>query len=57
MCIRSIKKHVVQALKNYPVVIITGARQAGKLTLAYEFVKEQDYDYVSLDNIEQRKSQ
>lgn len=52
---RSIKKHVVQALKNYPVVIITGARQVGKSTLAYEFVKEQNFDYVSLDSIEQRK--
>lgn len=52
---RSIKKHVVQALKNYPVVIITGARQVGKSTLAYEFVKEQNFDFVSLDNIEQRK--
>lgn len=52
---RSIKKYVVQALNNYPVVIITGARQVGKSTLAYEFVKEQNYDYVSLDNIEQRK--
>lgn len=26
---RTIKKYVVQALKNYPVVIITGARQVG----------------------------
>lgn len=27
----------------------------GKSTLAYEFVKEKGYDYISLDNIEQRK--
>lgn len=52
---RAIKPHIVKALENYPVVIITGARQVGKSTLAYEFVKEKNFDYVSLDNIEQRK--
>lgn len=52
---RTIKKEVDIALNNYPVVLITGARQVGKSTLAYEYVKERGFDYVSLDNIEQRK--
>lgn len=52
---RAIKKYVIQSLENYPVVIIIGAKQVGKSTLAYEFVKEKGYDYISLDNIEQRK--
>ena len=52
---RAIKKQVEIALNNYPVVIITGARQVGKSTLAYEFVKDKNFDYVSLDNIDQRK--
>ena len=52
---RAIKPHIIKSLENYPVVILTGARQVGKSTLAYEFVKERKFDYISLDNIEQRK--
>ena len=52
---RAIKPHVVKALDMYPVVILTGSRQVGKSTLAYEFVKEKGFAYVSLDNIDQRK--
>lgn len=52
---RAIKEHVVEALINYPIVVITGARQVGKSTLAYEFVKKQGFSYVSLDNIQHRK--
>lgn len=52
---RAIKKYVEEGMKNYPVVVITGARQVGKSTLAYEFVKEKGFNYVSLDNIQQRK--
>ncbi|MFQ7537362.1 MAG: ATP-binding protein [Clostridium sp.] len=52
---RAIKPHVVKALDMYPVVILTGSMQVGKSTLAYEFVKEKGFAYVSLDNIDQRK--
>lgn len=52
---RTIKKEVDKALENYPIVLITGARQIGKSTLVYEYVKERGYDYVSLDNVDQRK--
>lgn len=52
---RAIKKQVETALNNYPVVMITGAKGVGKTTLVHEFVKEKNFDYVSLDNIDQRK--
>ena len=52
---RAIKPHIAKALDMYPVVILTGSRQVGKSTLAYEFVKEKGFAYVSLDNIDQRK--
>lgn len=52
---RTIKKEIDKALENYPVVLVTGARQVGKSTLVYEYVEERGYDYVSLDNIDQRK--
>lgn len=52
---RAIKPQVTSALKNYPIVVITGARQVGKSTLVYSYVKEQGFEYVSLDNMEQRK--
>lgn len=55
MFIRAIKPHIIKSLENYPVVILTGAHEVGKSTLAYEFVKERKFDYISLDNIEQRK--
>ena len=48
---RPIKPHIAKALDMYPVVILTGSRQVGKSTLAYEFVKEKGFAYVSLDNI------
>ena len=54
---RAIKPHIAKALDMYPVVILTGSRQVGKSTLAYEFVKEKGFAYVSLDNIDQRSLQ
>lgn len=51
---RTIKEAVVKALKNRPVVLITGARQVGKSTLCGEIKKEYGYEYVSLDNLRER---
>lgn len=51
---RAIKQHIITAMRNYPAVVITKARQVGKSTLVYEFVKEQNFAYVSLDSIQQR---
>lgn len=52
---RAIKKQVEIALNNYPVVMITGAKGVGKTTLVHEFVKEKNFDYVSLEYISHRK--
>ena len=53
---RTIKESVIRAIKTKPVVLITGARQVGKSTLCREFVKEFNYNYVSLDNLRERES-
>jgi len=44
---RTIKKQVVEAMRNFPVVLITGARQVGKSTLALELLK----NYLTLDDL------
>ena len=41
-------------IKSYPVTLVTGARQIGKSTLCYELTKEHNYNYVSLDDIDNR---
>ena len=51
MITRTIKESVLKAMKNKPVVLITGARQVGKSTLCSEIKKEYGYEYVSLDNL------
>lgn len=51
---RHIKTQINEAIKHFPVVIVTGPRQVGKSTLLYnEFVKS-GYNYVSLDDISER---
>lgn len=52
---RTIKKQVEKLIKLFPVVMITGPRQAGKSALAYEFT-DQGFSYVSLDNLNMRTS-
>lgn len=51
---RTINSKIKEALKAYPIIVITGARQIGKSTEVYKFV-EKGYKYVSLDNIDERK--
>lgn len=51
---RTINIKIKEALRTYPVIVITGARQVGKSTEVYKFVKD-GYKYVSLDNIDERK--
>lgn len=53
---RTIKEHIIKALKNKPVVLITGARQVGKSTLCSEIAKEYGFNYVSLDNLRERET-
>lgn len=47
---RYIKPLVAKALKRSPVVLLNGARQIGKTTLALEFMKEKDYNYITFDD-------
>lgn len=53
---RTIKEAVLKAIKNKPVVLITGARQVGKSTLCGEIKKEYGFEYVSLDNLRERET-
>lgn len=47
---RNCKPMLQQALKRSPVVLITGARQVGKTTLAKECAEEHEYTYLTLDD-------
>ncbi len=45
------KKHYLEkALARSPVVLLNGARQVGKSTLALEFMKDKSFTYVTLDD-------
>lgn len=46
---RKLEKPLKQALEQFPVVLVTGPRQAGKSTLLQHCLK--DYHYVTLDDI------
>lgn len=52
---RTIKKYVIDSLNLYPVIVLTGARQVGKSTLAISLQEEFDFHYVSLDDIDNRR--
>jgi hypothetical protein len=43
---RDIEKIVKSALKQFPVILITGSRQSGKSTLLKTILK--DYEYITL---------
>jgi uncharacterized protein len=44
---RTLKNQIVEALNNFPVVLISGARQVGKSTLALDLMP----NYITLDDI------
>ena len=50
---RFIEKTVISALKTFPVVLLTGARQSGKTTILKHLFTE-SFDYVSLDELDIR---
>ncbi len=52
---RTIKEVLIENIKSYPVTLVTGARQVGKSTLCYELKKELNYNYVSLDDMDERQ--
>jgi len=47
---RNIEDSIHVALKDFPVLIVTGARQVGKSTLLRSLKTEIKYEYVTLDN-------
>lgn len=51
---RTIKKVLLNNINSYPITLVTGARQIGKSTLCYELTDEYNYNYVSLDDIDDR---
>lgn len=52
---RTIKKQIIESIKNKPITLVTGARQVGKSTLCYDIKKEFDFSYVSLDDPRERR--
>lgn len=46
---RKLEKPIKQALKQFPVVLVTGPRQSGKSTLLQNTLKK--YNYVNLDDV------
>ncbi len=52
---RTIYQKILESISNRPITLITGARQVGKTTLCRQLVKEKNYNYVSLDNIAERR--
>ncbi len=49
---RYLTSHVVWALKTFPVVVLTGARQTGKSTLIRELLPGSAREYRTLDDID-----
>lgn len=47
---RNILKQLELYVKVFPVVLLTGARQTGKTTLAQEFGQSNGYSYITLDD-------
>ncbi len=52
---RTIKKQIEDSLHSKPITLVTGARQVGKSTLCYELKKEFGFNYVSLDDLRERR--
>lgn len=52
---RTIRKYIINSLNLYPVIVITGARQVGKSTIVESLMEEYKFNYVSLDDIDNRR--
>ena len=52
---RTIRKHIIESLDLYPVIVITGPRQVGKSTLAKSIGDEYGFKYLSLDDVDYRR--
>lgn len=51
---RNLESVVIQATKEYPVVLVTGPRQVGKTTMLQKLMEETNRGYVTLDDLNER---
>lgn len=51
---RNLESIVMQAAKEYPVVLVTGPRQVGKTTMLQKLMEGTNRSYVSLDDLNER---
>lgn len=47
---RNVKNIVLDTIKHYPAILLSGPRQIGKSTLLYNSIKDIGFSYVSLDD-------
>lgn len=47
---RNIELVINDTIKHYPITLLTGPRQIGKLTLLYKSFLDKGFSYVSLDD-------
>lgn len=52
---RTLPKYIEQSLSFYPVIMLTGPHQVGKSTLVFSFTKTHGFNYVTLDDINERQ--
>lgn len=52
--VRSLEKVVAEVTEQYPVVLVTGPRQAGKTTMLQKLMEGTERGYVSLDDLNER---
>lgn len=50
MITRNIENIILDTLKHYPAILLSGPRQIGKSTLLYNAIKDTGFSYVSLDD-------
>ena len=53
---RTLEKQIINSISQWPVTLITGARQVGKTTVCLEIAKKFGYDYISLDAPKERST-
>ena len=51
---RHLEKSILEASKEYPIVMVCGQRQVGKSTMLYH-LKEENRNYVTLDDVNARR--
>ena len=52
---RSLEKIVLQVIKEYPVLLLSGPRQVGKTTMLKKLMEGTERNYVSLDDLQERE--